>query len=68
MIETVNYKKEYETDFRGTFTPKHPYPTLSHKSYHQVFSDRLPFTPNLSIIDLLMNLGPESKSYLKELS
>lgn len=68
ILHTEDYKKDYETDFRGTFTPKHPYPTLSHKSYHQVFSDRLPFTPNLSIIDLLMNLGPESKSYLKELS
>ena len=49
-------------------TPKHPYPTLSHKSYHQVFSDRLPFTPNLSIIDLLMNLGPEATDYLKKIA
>lgn len=32
--------------------------------YHQVFSDRLGFRPNLSILDLIFNLGPESLSYL----
>ena len=45
-----------------------PYPTEGMKSYYQVFSDRLPFTPNLSIIDLLMNLGPEAKDYLNKLT
>jgi hypothetical protein len=32
--------------------------------YHQVFSDRLGFRPNLSILDLIFNLGPEALSYL----
>ncbi len=68
LQRTEDYQKVYEEDFRNTFSPKHPYPTEGMESYYQVFSDRLPFTPNLSIIDLLMNLGPEAKKYLKRIS
>ena len=50
-------------DYRATFSPKHPHPT-DLKPYYQVFSDRLPFIPNLSTLDLLMNLGPEAREYL----
>ena len=53
-----------EHDYRYTFTPKHPYPTGYFKPYYQVFGDRIPFTPNLSALDLLMNLGPEAKDFL----
>lgn len=34
------------------------------KRYLQVFSDRFPFCSGLSSLDLLMNLGPQCKSYL----
>lgn len=33
--------------------------------YTQVFSDRLPYTSNLSILDLIFNKGPASLAYLK---
>lgn len=45
--------------------PKYqPNETFIVKPYQQVFSNKLAFVPNLSIIDLIFNLGPQSKSYL----
>jgi len=37
---------------------------LNLPSYIQVFSDQYPFYENLSILDLIFNLGPEAESYL----
>ena len=39
-------------------------PSLSTPDYMQVFFDRFPFSPNLSIIDLLMNEGPAANTIL----
>lgn len=53
-------------DLRNSFLPK----TKSSKnfpSYIQVFSEKFEFLPNLSIIDLLFNEGPQSKEYLERL-
>lgn len=38
-----------------------------HKSYLQVFSATIDFKPNLSVIDLIFNLGPDATEYLKTL-
>ncbi|KAF0198940.1 MAG: WbqC-like family protein [Bacteroidetes bacterium] len=56
-------------DLRNSIMPKHPENhasgILKFEPYTQVFSDRQEFIPNLSIIDLLFNLGPEAGDYLK---
>ena len=38
---------------------------IEQPEYIQVFSSKYGFIPNLSILDLLFNLGPETLSYLK---
>ena len=57
-----------ERDIRNFIHPKKDQaeadPGFLPLEYHQVFSDRLGFRPNLSILDLIFNLGPESLSYL----
>lgn len=58
-------KKPLEmVDLRNTFSPKKLEPLYDVKPYYQVFGDRITFQPDLSIIDLLFNLGPEAMNYL----
>ena len=40
-------------------------PGFLSKEYHQVFSDRLGFQSNLSILDLIFNEGPDALAYLQ---
>jgi len=53
-------------DFRAIISAKHPLsdPEFTAKSYWQVFQQRHGFLPNLSILDLLFCMGPESIFYL----
>ena len=53
-------------DFREAIRPKHPAadPQFQPKPYYQVYQQRHGFLPNLSILDLLFNMGPESVFYL----
>lgn len=50
-------------DLRTLIHPKKP-AVYEVRPYWQVFSDKFGFTPNLSIVDLLFNEGPESVRYL----
>lgn len=60
---TESFATDEANDLRNTISPK-TFHQSTFKPYTQVFSEKFPFTPNLSIIDLLFNKGPESKEFL----
>lgn len=67
LTQNFQFTNAYESiaeqlDFRNKFNKKDIYLSET-KPYFQVFSDRNPFIPNLSILDLLFNQGPQTKSY-----
>ena len=68
---TTEYRASYEAtgpfcDFRSTIQPKHAAPDADFqpRRYYQVYERKFGFLPNLSILDLLFNMGPESVLYL----
>ena len=58
--------KEECADYREAIRPKHPAddPDFTPKPYYQVYAQKHGFLPNLSILDLLFNMGPESIFYI----
>ena len=58
-------------DYRSLIHPKKPDPVLPRlgleKPYFQVFAHKFGFQPNLSVMDLLFNEGPDSILWLKRL-
>lgn len=73
MTRTTSYLtdfKENEADFREIIHPKKNFlledQTFYPIPYYQVFQEKLGFLPNLSIIDLLFNMGPESLLVLQK--
>jgi hypothetical protein len=66
---TSRFDKVFDgVDFRTTIHPKIQKQVEDNffvpVPYQQVFSDRYGFQPNLSILDLMMNCGPEAKLIL----
>ena len=69
MNPNVMHTSEYEAvvdglDLREVIHPKKDFAALDASfqvvPYYQVFQEKLGFLPNLSIVDLLFNMGPES--------
>ncbi|MDA3927312.1 MAG: WbqC family protein [Prolixibacteraceae bacterium] len=66
---TDDFIREFEgVDLRSVILPrKEELDKQFHaKPYTQTFNDRFGFVPNLSVLDLLFNVGPESGSVLEE--
>jgi len=55
-----------QSDFRFGINPKHPAPDpeFIEKAHYQVYQQKFGYISNLSILDLLFNMGPESIFYL----
>ena len=69
---TENYSQNTDCeDLREVIHPKRPDNILEklelNKPYFQVFAEKHGFIPNLTIMDLLFNEGPDSIIYLKKL-
>lgn len=66
--ESLSFEKHLTNDFRNSIHPKKSFQKIDvdflPQPYLQVFSDKYDFIPNLSILDLLFNLGTESEIYL----
>jgi hypothetical protein len=69
--KTDDYIKNLDqlVDFRESIHPKASKsiadPSYVSSKYYQVFSDKRGFIKNLSILDLLFNMGPDSLMYLE---
>ena len=68
IVHTTDYVREAENDLREAFSPKKPFEVNLFPTYYQVFSEKFPFAPDLSILDLIFNEGPEATTYLKQIS
>ncbi|GHT54292.1 hypothetical protein FACS189451_04410 [Bacteroidia bacterium] len=69
----ISYSEQFITeipddmlDLRETIHPKKETDLTNFKTYYQVFEKKYGFQPNLSIIDLLFNMGNEALFFLTE--
>lgn len=68
---TEDFEPTAANDLREAIHPRktkaEDYPFKTQIPYYQVFEDKFGFTPNLSVLDLLFNTGPEASTYLTQL-
>jgi len=72
QIETpISYTQEYiklPTDIKDYRSIINPRNTPDYEPYIQVFGDKHGFISDLSILDLLFNLGPDASHYLSKIN
>ena len=65
---TTEFRPIIKNDPRVVFSSKKAHPSsMSFPVYQQVFSYEKPFEHDLSILDTIFNLGPETENYLRNL-
>jgi len=69
VLHSKAYVSEIVDEHKDMRSSIHPNPaksaiTFTGNVYEQVFANKLEFIPDLSILDLLFNLGPRAKDYL----
>ena len=63
----ISFENDIYKRLDSLITPKIKSQTIF-ETYTQVFSSKHGFISNLSILDILFNLGPNSSNYLKNIS
>ena len=64
IVHTEDFVRDADQDYREAFSPKRPVDPAKFPTYYQVFSNKFPFAPDLSILDLLFNEGPDALQIL----
>ena len=65
---TENYIDSHQLDLREVLSPKYKgeLPNFKSTPYYQVFKEKFGFVENLSVFDLLFNMGNESILILRD--
>ena len=64
----INFTSKFQKEFNGLDFRSSKFILKNQEEYQQVFCEKYSFIPNLSILDVLFNLGPETTSYLERQS
>ena len=64
----INFTSKFQKEFNGLDFRSSKFILKNQEEYQQVFCEKYSYIPNLSILDVLFNLGPETTSYLERQS